>query len=157
MHFDFNRAGDYSYEQAIQIIRRLHLPAQDVDQQVRRAFFNVLARNQDDVKNIGFLMNPKGEWRLSPAFDVAYGYNAEGAWTSRHQMSLNGKRDGFVKEDLIALAKAGGIKTPIAKKLIEEVGAAVHNWREHAVAAAVTPHHAAAIESTLRVQNLLIR
>lgn len=156
MHFDFNRAGDYSYEQALQVIRQLRLPAQDVDQQVRRVFFNVLARNQDDhVKNIGFLMNPTGEWRLAPAFDVAYGYNAEGAWTSRHQMSLHRKRDGFVAADLIALAKAGGIKAPKAKQLIEEIGVAVRNWREHAATAAVTAEHTGAIERTLRIQSLL--
>ncbi len=108
MHYDFNIAGAYAYEQALQAIRRLGLPMSDIEQQVRRAFFNVVARNQDDhVKNIAFLMDRKGVWRLSPAFDMAYSYNPSGAWTGQHQMSLNGKRDGFEAEDLMAFAGVG--------------------------------------------------
>lgn len=132
-HFDFNAAGAYAYEQALQTIRRLELSMDDVEQQVRRAFFNVLARNQDDhVKNIAFLMDRKGVWRLSPAFDVAYAYNPAGAWTSQHQMSLAGKRDGFEQHDLIAFAGSGGIKKTRAKSILAEVSAAVARWPEYA-------------------------
>jgi serine/threonine-protein kinase HipA len=89
-----NRSTAYSYEQAIETIRMLRLPSYDLAQQFRRAVFNIMVRNQDDhVKNIAFLMNRKGEWRLSPAFDVNYAYNPAGPWTGQHQMSLNGKRD----------------------------------------------------------------
>jgi serine/threonine protein kinase HipA of HipAB toxin-antitoxin module len=64
--------------------------------------FNVVARNQHDhVKNIAFLMNPLGEWSLAPAFDVTYSFNPAGAWTGTHQMTLNGKRDGFTREDFV--------------------------------------------------------
>ena len=67
-HYDFNMAGAYSYEQALQTIRLLKLPSRDVEQQVRRALFNIIASNHDDhVKNIGFVMDTMGEWRLSPA------------------------------------------------------------------------------------------
>ena len=51
-HFDFNAAGAYSYEQAVETIRQLELPMQDIEQQFKRAVLNVLLRNQDDhVKN----------------------------------------------------------------------------------------------------------
>ncbi len=79
----------------------LSLPMEDIEHQVRRAFLNVLARNQDNpvkniaVKNIAFLMNEQGQWRLSPAFDVAYSCNPSEDWTKPHQMSLNGKRDNI--------------------------------------------------------------
>ena len=92
----------------MQTIRRLELPMADVEQQFRRAALNLMARNQDDhVKKIAFLMDRRGEWRLSPAFDVAYAYNDSGSWTHRHQMSVNGKRDDFETEDLFALANGG--------------------------------------------------
>uniref|UniRef100_UPI0035694DE0 type II toxin-antitoxin system HipA family toxin n=1 Tax=Hyphomonas sp. TaxID=87 RepID=UPI0035694DE0 len=104
MHYDFNMAGAYAYEQALQAIRRLQLPMGDIERQVRRTFFNLVARNQDDhVKNIAFLMDKQGRWSLSPAFDVMYSYNPAGVWTSRHQMSLNGKLDGFDREDFRSL------------------------------------------------------
>ena len=107
-HFDFNQPARYSYEQAIQIMKRLGLPKKDLEQFVLRAMFNVVGRNQDDhVKNIAFLMNQKREWRLSPAFDVTYTYDPNGFWTGKHQMSINEKCDMFDREDLCSLAEAG--------------------------------------------------
>lgn len=46
MHYDFNIAGAYAYEQALQAIRRLRLSTSEVEQQARRALFNVLARTR---------------------------------------------------------------------------------------------------------------
>ena len=90
-HFDYRQPASYSYEQAIRVMRRLDLSRADIEQQVLRAFFNVVGRNCDDhVKNIAFLMDRRGEWSLSPAFDVSYALNPAGEWTSRHQMSING-------------------------------------------------------------------
>jgi len=152
MHFDFNRVS-YSYEQAVQTIRRLSLPMDDVEQQLRRTALNVVARNQDDhVKNIAFLMNQKGEWRLSPAFDVVYSYNPAGAWTNQHQMSINGKRDEFDANDLIMLAKAGGVKKITAERIFNEVSDAVRNWRAHAKAADVPLRDVKRIEKTFRTE-----
>ena len=59
--------------QAIRTIEPLSLPMEDTEQQIHRAFFNILAHNHHDhVKNIAFLMDKQGQWRLSPALDVAY-------------------------------------------------------------------------------------
>ena len=139
MHYDFNSAGAYSYEQALQMIKKLGLPSHDVEQQIRRAIFNVLARNQDDhVKNIAFLMNKQGQWRLSPAFDVVYSYNPAGDWTSQHQMSLAGKCDGFKIDDLIQFAATGGLKKAKARAMIAEISTAVANWKQHALDADVS-------------------
>jgi serine/threonine-protein kinase HipA len=135
-HFDFNQAGAYSYEQALLIIRQLELPMAAVEEQFRRMAFNIIARNQDDhVKNIAFLMNKQGEWSLAPAFDVTYNYNPAGMWTATHQMTLNGKRDGFTMQDLVACAKTAVMKRGRAAAIIEEVQAAVKRWPEFAAAA----------------------
>ncbi len=135
-HFDFNQAGAYAYEQALLTIRQLKLPMGGVEEQFRRMVFNIVARNQDDhVKNIAFLMNQQGVWSLAPAFDVTYSYNPSGSWTARHQMTLNGKRDGFAQEDFEACAKAAMMKRGRAAKIIEEVKAAVKRWPEFAAEA----------------------
>ena len=61
-HFDYNDPSAYSYEQAVMTIRELGLGMPAVEEQFRRAIFNVLARNQDDhVKNISFLMDRSGQ------------------------------------------------------------------------------------------------
>lgn len=151
-HFDFNAAGAYSYEQAVETIRRLGLPALDVEQQFRRAVLNVLIRNQDDhVKNIAFLMNRAGEWRLSPAFDVSYAYNPDGSWTHQHQMSLNGKRDHFELDDLVRFGVFCGFKPPRARAVIDEIHAQVGQWLQFAEQAGVEERMAAAIQRSLRL------
>ncbi len=156
-HFDFNMAGVYSYEQALQTIRSLTLPAEDIEQQVRRALFNIIARNQDDhVKNIGFIMDKEGEWRLSPAFDVVYSYNPNGSWTFQHQMSLGGKRDGFHLSDLVAFGEFAGLKRRRANAVIAEIIAAVRQWTEFAERAKVHDGHIVRIQRTLRI-NAFIR
>src|SRR5690606_16506731 len=121
-HFDFNQAGAYAYEQALMTIRQLGLPMAAVEEQFRRMAFNIVARNQDDhVKNIAFLMDREGRWSLSPAFDVAYSYNPQGPWTSVHQMSMNGKRDGFTVEDFRAFAATASMKRGRAETILAEV------------------------------------
>ena len=132
-HYDFNQTGAYSYEQAIQVMRKLKLRMSDIEEQFRRTIFNILARNQDDhVKNIAFLMNKSGEWKLSPAFDVIYSYNPAGIWTNKHQMSMNGKRDNFNKNDFIEFAKTASIKKEKAKEIISQVQNAVSKWSTRA-------------------------
>lgn len=135
-HYDFNMAGAYSYEQAFSVMRQLRLSKVDALEQYRRMVFNVIARNQDDhTKNIAFLMDQEGRWHLSPAFDVIYSHNPAGKWTNQHQMSVNGKRDGFILEDMITLGES--ISLPRPKEIINEVLDAVQRWPEFAREAAV--------------------
>jgi serine/threonine-protein kinase HipA len=151
-HFDFNVAGIYAYEQAFDVIRRLELPMRDTEQQFRRMLFNVVARNQDDhVKNIAFLMDKAGKWSLSPAFDVTYAYNPEGAWTARHQMTLNGKTDQFTVSDFRDCARVAGLKRGRDVEILAEVVTAVKNWPQYADEAGVTAKQRDAITSTLRL------
>jgi serine/threonine-protein kinase HipA len=151
-HFDFNSAGAYAYEQALLTIRQLQLPMASVEEQFRRMVFNIVARNQDDhVKNIAFLMNKQGEWSLAPAFDMTYSYNPSGAWTATHQMTMNGKRDGFILADFEACAKSALMKRGRAGKIIDEVRAAVERWPEFAAEARLPEELASQIGKTHRL------
>ena len=138
-HFDFNQPGVYSYEQAAQVMRRLRISATEIGQFYRRMVFNVLARNQDDhVKNISFLMDRKGIWRLAPAYDVTYAYNPDGMWTGKHQMSINGKRDRITRQDLMAAAKHMGIKQAETEQAIAAVEESLTRWNDFADKANIT-------------------
>jgi len=126
-HYDFRLLRGYSYEQAFNIMRSLRLPYSAAREMFRRMVFNVVVRNQDDhTKNISFLMDNDGHWRLSPAYDMGYAYNPNGGWTSMHQMSIAGKFDHITKEDLLSFAKANNIKD--AKDVIEQVTDVVATW-----------------------------
>ena len=128
-HYDLNDPRSYAYEQAMQTIRGLGLGMPAIEEQFRRTIFNVVARNQDDhVKNISFLMDRTGAWKLSPAYDVIYAYNPSGLWTREHQMSMAGKRDDFERGDVFRFADSSGIKKRVATRILDEVVFSVMNW-----------------------------
>lgn len=130
-HFDFNKAGAYSYEDAFEEMRVLNLSYPEIEQQFRRMVFNVVGRNQDDhTKNISFLMDKTGEWRLSPAYDLTWNYNLQGEWTNVHQMSINQKRDDFSSADLIEVGSRQSIKSP--REIIERTKDVLSQWAVYA-------------------------
>lgn len=134
-HYDFNVAGAYSYEQAFAIARQIGLTTADIEQMYRRAVFNICARNQDDhTKNIGFLMDKRGNWSLAPAFDVTYAYNPDGRWTGTHQMTFNGKREKFTLDDFKAVAKSAGLVQGRYKRILEQVQDALAGFKKRAKA-----------------------
>lgn len=137
-HFDFRIHRAYSYEQAFSVMRALHLPYSEAQEMFRRMVFNVVARNQDDhTKNISFLMDESGKWRLSPAYDMGYAYNPNGRWTATHQMSINGKFDGITREDLLDFARQNNIKE--AALIIDEICKTVSHWPDMAKECEVKP------------------
>ena len=128
-HFDYRLLRAYSYEQAFTVMRGLRLSYKEAQEMFRRMEFNVVVRNQDDhTKNISFLMDRGGKWRLSPAYDMGYAYNPDGQWTSAHQMSINGKFSGITKADLLECGVKNNIKN--AAQIIEEVCQAASMWPE---------------------------
>ena len=115
--------------------------------------FNLMARNQDDhVKNIAFLMDKEGNWSLAPAFDMTYSYNPEGDWTAQHQMTMNGKRDAFTREDFRACAKVALLKRGRAAAILREVETAVANWSDYAAQAQVADPWRQEIQRHLRLE-----
>ena len=128
-HYDFRLLRGYSYEQAFNVMRRLRLPYSQAQEMFRRMVFNVIVRNQDDhTKNISFLMNQNGQWRLSPAYDMGYAYNPSGTWTKTHQMSINGKFDDLTRKDLLECATANNIKN--APEIIDQICEMASGWPE---------------------------
>jgi len=132
-HIDYNEPGLMSYERVSDIMYMMGIKISENKQLFRRMVFNVMARNQDDhVKNLAFLMNKKGEWRLSPAYDMTYAYNPDGKWTSRHQMTINSKDRDFTLHDLLACAKRMKIKVEDAHAIIGELRNALMKWDDFA-------------------------
>lgn len=130
-HYDFHLRRAYSYEQAFNVMRRLRLPYSQAEEMFLRMVFNVVIRNQDDhTKNISFLMDNVGKWRLSPAYDLGFAYNPKGAWTNTHQMSINGKFDDITRKDLQAFAISNNIKN--ANEIIDKVCEVTSKWPEMA-------------------------
>ena len=129
-HMDFNQAGVYSYEQFFSVMNKIGMHHLDSVEAFKRMVFNIYAFNCDDhTKNISFLMDKQGQWKLSPAYDVSFAYNPNGLWTSSHQMTINGKRKNFTELDFENCAKFGNLSHREVKNAIADVKAAVSNWK----------------------------
>lgn len=149
-HADYNAPGTHSYEQFLRIILEMGLGYPALEQAFRRICFNIMAVNQDDhVKNIAFLMDDAGHWRLAPAYDLTYARGA--GYTQRHQMSLGGKRDGFTITDLLDAGKRFGIKND-GKTVIDAASAALSKWDKLAREFDVPTKNIALIKSQIRIQ-----
>lgn len=149
-HYDYNIAGENSYEDVSGILRKLELGHEAQRQLFVRMVFNVMAKNHDDhVKNISFLMDRTGQWSLSPAYDITYAYNPGGAWTGSHQMRINGKRDGIDHSDLTAAGKVFGLSDAEINSAIDRVMCSIEKWKEYAEAAKVSESNAERIWNAL--------
>jgi serine/threonine-protein kinase HipA len=137
-HVDYDTPGAFSYEQYFRTVQAITPPAavyDSVTEAFRRAVFNIAAVNQDDhVKNFGFLMDETGTWRMSPAFDLTFARGAN--YTRRHQMSFNGKRDDFTRDDILAVGRRLSLPRNGAG-ILDEVRAALARWPEFAAEAGV--------------------
>jgi serine/threonine-protein kinase HipA len=130
-HYDFNDVGLYSYEQLFETMRILNLPYPQHEQLYRRMLLNVMGRNCDDhTKNFAFVMDEKGEWKLSPAYDVCHAYRPASPWVSKQSLSVNGKRENISKDDLLSVAKSLSIKK--ALHIFTQVSEVVNKWNEYA-------------------------
>lgn len=149
-HLDYFESGAASYEQLFLTMKRLGVPPPAIEQQFRRAVFNLVGCNQDDhVKNFAFVMDRKGRWDLAPAYDLCHSEGSD--FTARHQLSVNGKLTGFTRDDLKHLAEYAGLPRGRDRRLLDEVLAAFADWprlaRELGVPAPLIAH----VDRTLRL------
>jgi serine/threonine-protein kinase HipA len=147
-HYDFNEVTTFSYEQLFETMRSLLLPYTDAEELFRRMVFNVMGRNCDDhTKNFSFLMDKTGSWKLAPAFDVCHAYRPGSDWVSQHALSINGKRQNILRDDLLAVAKNMNIKK--ATQIIDEIKDVVKKWDHFADLTNVDKQLKNAIKKTL--------
>ena len=129
-HYDYNQPDSWSYEQLFRVMRGLRLTQTEMEQAYRRMVFNVIGCNQDDhTKNIEFLMDTDGVWKLSPAYDMSYAVGS--GFTRQHQMSVNGKRLHITRQDMLTVAAEVGIKSAKANEMIEQTLEVIGRFDEY--------------------------
>jgi len=147
-HYDFNDMYSYSYEQVFQTMRILRLTYPEAEQMFRRMVFNVLATNYDDhTKNFSFVLKKDEQWRLATAYDLCYSNDPSNHWVNKQTLSVNGKRVGITKADLMTIAKDNNIKK--GEKIIEQVNSVVKSWNKYADHAGVGKQKKAHIAKNL--------
>lgn len=148
-HADYKQPGQYSYEQLFSLMRLLRFKKAQAMQMYRRMVFNVVARNHDDhTKNFGFLLDRNNQWKLAPAFDVAYSFKPGSPWVNSHQLSINGKRGDFTRKDLLVVADKFRRE---ANTIVDEIIEVVSRWQDFAKDAQVDKAFAQRIASNHRL------
>jgi serine/threonine-protein kinase HipA len=142
-------AGDrMGYPELAQILRRrgassggLHL--QHMRELFRRMVFNILMDNTDDhEKNHVLLMNDRGEYELSPAFDVLPSGQALGY----QQMRVGTQEADATLENALSEARLFGLKPSQA---IDEVKGVVADWGAHFARIGVSPANIASLAAQI--------
>lgn len=101
----------------------------------RRMVFNVLAHNRDDhTKNFAFLLQPDGEWELTPAYDLTFSSGPGG----EHNMAVAGEGRMPGEREFADLAARMNIPAREARQVQDQVAAAVADWPQYAREAGVS-------------------
>ena len=109
-HSNFNQSGAFSYEEYLKTVQIVTQKRDSAIRAYAHMVFNVIASNQDDhTKNFSFLMDSFGQWDISPIYDLTFSHGS--GYTSKHQLTINGKQTNFILDDLLKVAKTIEIDT----------------------------------------------
>jgi len=152
-HVSYKKVGSYSYAELFSLARELNLSPDDAMQLFKRMVFNVVGRNHDDhSKNFAFMLDERHQWKLSPAYDLAYSYKPGSPWVNSHWMRLNGKQDNFTREDLHSFKKISPIFTKRKiNQVVEEITEYFSTWKRLAAEHDVPQPLLKIIDSNLRL------
>ncbi len=145
LHSDF-RTPALDYQDLIRLTTVLTKDVRQSEKMFRLAVFNVLAHNRDDhSKNFSFCMEPTGEWRLSPAYDLTF---SSGLGDEQSTMVL-GKGKDFQTSDLLRLGSEEGFPASFVQSVIDQTRSSLANWFELASVHDVTPESIRFIQQKL--------
>ena len=110
-------------------------PRADLHELFRRMVLNVLISNADDhLGNHGFLYDERGQWRLSPAFDL----NPFPDTPCTLRTAISPKTGPVASiEACLSEARAFDLKQEEATNIVAEIGATVSRWRQFALSPAI--------------------
>ena len=124
LHSDF-RIPSLDYEDLIALTSVLTKDAREIEKLYQLAVFNVLAHNRDDhSKNFSFLMDAKGEWKLSPAYDLTFSSGPRGEQST---MVMGEGRNPDV-DHLIKLGHESKLSKARISEIIDQTRTALASW-----------------------------
>ena len=133
LHSDF-RTPSLDYEDLLALTEIMTRDMREVEKMYRHAVFNVMSHNRDDhAKNFSFVMDFKGEWKLSPAYDITFSSGPSG----QQSTTVLGEGKDPSSEHLKALGKKANLDDKTIAGIIESTRHALSNWerlaRQHMV------------------------
>ena len=109
------------------------------------ATFNILACNQDDhARNVSFLMDKDGKWRVSPAYDLTFCKNPG----DEHKMWFFGKGKPTATE-LLFFGQELGLSKTVVRDIVDRTKEALSQFPRYARDLALSREEAKRIGSAL--------
>lgn len=128
-HLDFMRHNVYTYEEYLKFSELLTMSSNSTKEAFRRMVFNVIGKNCDDhLKNFSFLMDSRGDWRLSPAYDLVYSFGDFDY--GEHKMSINGRNSEISINELAQCGYYVGLEKNFMIEVIEKANELFNNSLE---------------------------
>jgi serine/threonine-protein kinase HipA len=119
------RVADCDYITLLKVCFKLTESQEHVLELLKRMIFNVMVGNRDDhTKNFSFLMNPKGQWKNSPAYDLTYNRGISG-W---HSMAIGSANQTVNFENIYQVAKQFNVSEKQTKAIVEDVVGGIEVW-----------------------------
>jgi len=136
-----------SYEELFAVCRKLNIPQTEIEEQYKRLIFNQFGGNIDDhSKNFSFMMKQDNQWHITPAYDLTFSTNLDGAnYENRHSLTLLGKDSDITEKDLLQFAQENNVRE--ADKTIADVAEAFSHLYEIASNNGVDAYWADRIEA----------
>ncbi len=150
LHVNF-RIPSLDYEDLIKATMFITRDIREAKKMYQFAVFNVLSFNRDDhAKNFSYLMNRKGEWSLSPAYDLTFSRGPGGEQST--MIRGEGKAPG--RTQLLDLASTAQLTEKEAQAIIERTLDALGQWQMLAKESGVQKNTIAEIQQNMeRVIN----
>jgi len=127
---DTTAPGEHAYTEIVDAIRMNGSSVQaDIEELFRRMAFTILINNVDDhLMNHGFIHSQRGQWRLSPAFDI--NPFPDRSRELKTWISEDTGPEASI-EALMSVAPYFRLGRKPAVEIIRQVDEAVARWKEH--------------------------
>lgn len=145
LHADF-RTPALDYENLLALTMVLTKDVREVKKMFQLAVFNVLSHNRDDHgKNVSFLMDENGDWKLSPAYDLTFSSGPNG-----HQSTMvMGEGQSPSIRHLSKLGLENGLGKSDIDIIIDQTQNALNQWKTLAQHHGVTSSNIKLIQSRI--------
>ncbi len=134
LHAD-HRLPSLDYDNLLKATKILTKDMREVEKLFQLAVFNVLSHNRDDhTKNVSFLMDEKGTWRVAPAYDLTYSAGPGG----EHSLMIAGEGRNPGASHLKRLGTTIGLEPRRIQEILDTTKVAIFRWQEFASIAGVS-------------------
>ena len=124
LHSDF-RIPSLDYEDLLALTEIMTRDMREVEKMYRHAVFNVMSHNRDDhAKNFSFIMDPGGEWKLSPAYDITFSSGPGG----QQSTTVLGEGGNLGFAHLRSLGRKAKLSDKTVENILERTRSALSQW-----------------------------